>query len=78
LVILTERADTSGWKDLGQRRASAAGSGFGLLLSEWEFAALARRRKHKERCAMSETGTGFPGAKLSEVLPPLAMLGSSG
>jgi hypothetical protein len=77
-VILTERASASGWKDLGQRRASAAGSGFELLPSEWEFASLARRQKHKERCAISETGTGFANAKLSEVLPPLALLGSSG
>jgi hypothetical protein len=32
----------------------------------------------KERCAISETGTGFACAKLSEVLPPLALLRSSG
>jgi hypothetical protein len=32
----------------------------------------------EERCAITETGTGFAGAKLSEILPPLAMLGSSG
>jgi hypothetical protein len=30
-VILTEASNVSGWKDLGQRRGSAAGSGFALL-----------------------------------------------
>ncbi len=29
-------------------------------------------------CADSETGTGFAEAKLSEILPPLALLGLSG
>jgi len=32
----------------------------------------------KERYAISKTGTGFAGAKLSAVLPPLALLRSSG
>jgi len=59
-VILTERANASGWKDLGQRGVSAAGSGSELL------------HPKKDRFAISETGTGFAFAKLSEVLPPVA------
>jgi hypothetical protein len=55
-----EASIASGWKDLGQRGASTAGSGFALLLSTED---------HKERCAISKTGTGFAGAKLSEILP---------
>ena len=31
-----------------------------------------------DRCAISETGTGFADAKLSEILLPLALLASSG
>jgi hypothetical protein len=32
----------------------------------------------EERCAISETGTGFAYANLSEILLPLVLLGSSG
>jgi hypothetical protein len=34
--------------------------------------------KERAQRAISETGTGFADAKLSEILPPLALLGSSG
>jgi len=54
-----EASDASGRKWLlasGQRRERAAGTGFGLLPSNL-----------KGRCAISETGTGFACAKLSEV-----------
>ena len=62
-VILTERANASGWKDLGQRGVSAAGSGSELL------------HPKKDRFAISETGTGFAFAKLSgsqKPCPPVA------
>jgi len=77
-----EASNASGRKDLGQRGVSAAGSGFALLLST---------EITKEHCAISKTGTGFAGAKLSEILPAarvarfvrmtelqLALLASSG
>jgi len=54
-----EASNASGWKDLGQRGASAAGSGSELLHSN----------KNQGRCAISKTGTGFADAKLSEILP---------
>jgi hypothetical protein len=57
----------SGRKDLGQRRVSAAGSGFALLLSirsEGLRADLSKRALRDFR-----TGTGFADAKLSEILP---------
>jgi len=76
-VILTKRANASGWKDLGQLRVSEAGTGFELLPSD-EAPESCATASELERCAISETGTGFADAKLSEVLPPLAMLGSSG
>ena len=44
-----EASNASGWKDLGQRGASAAGSGSALL----------HPIRRRDRCAISETGTGF-------------------
>jgi hypothetical protein len=61
-----EASNASGRKDLGQRGASAAGSGFALLLSNENPKACANVAT-KDRCAISETGTGFACAKLSEV-----------
>ena len=58
-VILTTGALATGGTDLGQRGVSTAGSGSELLLSN----------ENKDRCAISETGTGFACAKLSEILP---------
>ena len=37
---------------------------------------LQRRHQQKDRCAISKTGTGFAGAKLSRSFPALAMLAS--
>src|SRR5271154_5120581 len=53
-----EASIASGWKDLGQRGASAAGSGSEFCI-----------RLRMDRCAISKTGTGFADAKLSEILP---------
>jgi hypothetical protein len=52
-----EASNASGWKDLGQRRASAAGSGFALLLSNQDPKGPLRD--------FQKTGTGFARAKLS-------------
>jgi hypothetical protein len=41
-------------------------------------ATLSQPYDERARRAISETGTGFAYAKLSEALPPLALLGSSG
>jgi hypothetical protein len=66
-----EASIASGWKDLGQRGVSTAGSGFELLLSNENLNACATGSEwsasRRERCAISETGTGSACALLSEI-----------
>jgi hypothetical protein len=72
-----EASNASGRKDLGQRGVSAAGSG-SELLHPISISEPGATTSAKDRCAISKTGTGFACAKLSEILPPLALLRSSG
>jgi len=76
-VVPTKRATWTHGRIPDTGPQAAAGSGFELLPSD-EMPEGCMTTAKKERCAISETGTGFAGAKLSEVLPRLAMHGSSG
>jgi hypothetical protein len=75
-----EASNASGRKDLGQLRASEAGSGFESLHPLRMADAYATTTDDNGEGPLRDfrTGTGFACAKLSEVLPPLALLGSSG
>jgi hypothetical protein len=60
-------SNASGMKDLGQRRESAAGSG-SALPHPMKIRSPARHLS-KGTLRDFKTGTGFTGAKLSEILP---------
>jgi len=62
-----EASNASGWKDLGQRGASAAGSG-SELLHPIRIRPV-RDGSNKGPLRDFKTGTGFACAKLSEILP---------
>jgi len=61
-----EASNASGWKDLGQRGASAAGSGSEFCIRQ-ESGSL-RTRISDGPLRDLKTGTGFADAKLSERL----------